>query len=124
MPSPQPDHPHNIVFSTLAGLSGALGIAAYAGAAHGGANHLATMAALLLGHAPALLILSLFAAQSRAARIGGAILVAGLALFCGDLLLRDLTGNRLFPFAAPTGGTLLILGWLCTALTGWSRLRK
>ncbi len=112
--------PRNRLFSTLGGLCGALGVAAYAGAAHGGANHLATMAPILLGHAPALLALSLFAPTSRAARIGGAALAAGLVLFCADLMMRDLTGNRLFPFAAPLGGSLMILGWLVTAATGWS----
>ncbi len=34
----------NTLFSTLAGLCGALAIAAYAGAAHGGENHLGNIA--------------------------------------------------------------------------------
>ena len=40
--------------------------------------------------------------------------IAGLAasLFAGDLTLRQYAGHGLFPMAAPTGGTLLILGWL------------
>jgi len=109
----------NILFSTLAGLCGALAIAAYAGAAHGGENHLGNIAPLLLGHAPAFLVLSLIVPGSRAAYLGGALLVIGLALFCGDLFMRDMTGNRLFPMAAPTGGSLMILGWLAVAVTGW-----
>jgi uncharacterized membrane protein YgdD (TMEM256/DUF423 family) len=36
-------------------------------------------------------------------------------VFSGDLLARDLLGSRLFPFAAPTGGTLLMVGWLAIA---------
>ncbi|KAB2746800.1 MULTISPECIES: DUF423 domain-containing protein [Brucella] len=110
---------HNILFSTLAGLCGALAIAAYAGAAHGGDNHLANIAPLLLGHAPAFLVLSLIVPASRIAYLGGALIAVGLALFCGDLFMRDMTGDRLFPMAAPTGGSLMILGWLSVAVTGW-----
>lgn len=111
--------PRNPLFGTLAGLCGALAIAAYAGAAHGGETHLNTIAPLLLGHAPALLILSLIVSNSRVASLGGAILVAGLALFCGDLFMRDMTGNRLFPMSAPIGGSLMILGWLVVGVSGW-----
>ena len=111
--------PQNILFSTLAGLCGALAIAAYAGAAHGGENHLGNIAPLLLGHAPAFLALSLIVPGSRVAYLGGALLALGLALFCGDLFMRDMTGDRLFPMAAPTGGSLMILGWLVVAVAGW-----
>ena len=34
--------------------------------------------------------------------------VIATALFAGDLTLRQYAGHGLFPFAAPTGGTLLI----------------
>jgi len=111
--------PRNILFGTLAGLCGALAIAAYAGAAHGGENHLSTIAPMLLGHAPALLVLSLIIPNSRVANIGGALLVTGLVLFCGDLYMRDVTGNRLFPMAAPTGGSLMIFGWLVVGISCW-----
>ncbi|MEN5276154.1 DUF423 domain-containing protein [Brucella sp. TWI432] len=111
--------PRNILFGTLAGLCGALAIAAYAGAAHGGENHLSAIAPILLGHAPALLVLSLIIPNSRVANIGAAVLVAGLVLFCGDLFMRDMIGNRLFPMAAPTGGSLMILGWLVVGVSGW-----
>ncbi|MFC4625714.1 DUF423 domain-containing protein [Daeguia caeni] len=113
----------NLVLSTIGGICGVLGIAAYAGAAHGSANYLGTIAPLLLAHAPALLVLSIIAATSRAANIGAAILIVGLALFCGDLIYRDLASSRLFPFAAPTGGTLMMLGWLCIAISGWGSKR-
>ncbi|MBB4092979.1 DUF423 domain-containing protein [Ochrobactrum pecoris] len=109
----------NILFSTLAGLCGALAIAAYAGAAHGGENHLGNIAPLLLGHAPAFLVLSLIVPFSRTAYLGGALLVIGLALFCGDLFMRDMTSDRIFPMAAPIGGSLMILGWLAVAVAGW-----
>ncbi|MBV2142678.1 DUF423 domain-containing protein [Falsochrobactrum sp. TDYN1] len=119
MPDSRNGPSRNILFSTLGGLCGALAIAAYAGSAHGTGSQLATIAPLLLGHAPALLVLSLIAPASRTAQIGGTMLFIGLMLFCGDLYLRSLTGNRLFPYAAPTGGTLMMLGWLITGLTGW-----
>jgi len=37
---------------------------------------------------------------------------AGGALFAGDIAMRAFAGQRLFPMAAPTGGTLLLIGWL------------
>ena len=118
--SSQPDNrPQNILFGTLAGLSGALAIAAYAGAAHGSENHLGNIAPLLLGHAPAFLVLSLIVPASRSTYLAGAVLAIGLALFCGDLFMRDMTGDRIFPMAAPTGGSLMILGWLAVAVTSW-----
>lgn len=119
MQNPQNTPARNVLFSTLGGLCGALGIAAYAGSAHSDGSHFGTIAPLLLAHAPALLVLSILVPTSRVATIGGTLLIVGLALFCGDLYLRDITGNRLFPFAAPTGGTLMMIGWLGVAISGW-----
>jgi uncharacterized membrane protein YgdD (TMEM256/DUF423 family) len=42
-------------------------------------------------------------------------------LFCGDLAARDFLGGTLFPMAAPTGGILLMAGWI---LTGAAALRR
>ena len=42
--------------------------------------------------------------------------VIAAALFAGDLTLRQYAGHGLFPFAAPTGGTLLIASWLAVAI--------
>jgi uncharacterized membrane protein YgdD (TMEM256/DUF423 family) len=47
-----------------------------------------------------------------------AVLVAwviGAALFSGDVALRAFAGHRLFAFAAPTGGIILIAAWLALA---------
>lgn len=96
------------------GLSGAAGVALSAMAAHLGGGNVGTAANILLLHAPALLCVGLIAA-SRVQRIGAFVILAGLALFCGDLLLRHYMGARLFPMAAPTGGTLMIAGWLFIA---------
>ena len=42
--------------------------------------------------------------------------VIAAALFAGDLTLRQYAGHSLFPMAAPTGGTLLIVSWLVLAV--------
>jgi uncharacterized membrane protein YgdD (TMEM256/DUF423 family) len=48
--------------------------------------------------------------------------VVAAATFAGDLTLRQYAGHRLFPFAAPTGGTLLIASWLALAVAAaWPR---
>jgi uncharacterized membrane protein YgdD (TMEM256/DUF423 family) len=49
------------------------------------------------------------------ALVAMACFVAGGALFAGDIATRAVSGNRLFPMAAPAGGTLLIVGWLALA---------
>lgn len=109
-------------FAGLGGVFGAAGIAAYAAAAHGTSSHMATIAPMLSIHAPAFLALALLARASKAAYAGGLTLALGLLLFIGDLVSRDYTGDRLFAFAAPLGGSLLILGWLIVAATAFRGL--
>jgi uncharacterized membrane protein YgdD (TMEM256/DUF423 family) len=101
----------NRLFVAIAGLCGAAGVGFAAVGAHGGAANTATAASFLIMHAPAFLVLGR-ADSGRVARIGGSILLAGLALFAGDLLARDQFGDRLFALAAPAGGMLMITGWL------------
>ncbi|MBZ6076549.1 DUF423 domain-containing protein [Microvirga puerhi] len=106
-----------------AGLAGCLGVALSAAAAHvtGGGN-LLTAAQFLLFHAPALLALSALGAggllHPRLARLSGVVLLLGLVLFCGDLSRRTLSGLPLVPMAAPTGGVLLMIGWLLAGASG------
>ena len=50
-------------------------------------------------------------AESAAIAAGFGFVVASV-LFAGDLTLRQFAGHSLFPMAAPTGGTLLIVSWL------------
>ncbi|MET4217004.1 uncharacterized membrane protein YgdD (TMEM256/DUF423 family) [Bradyrhizobium sp. LB7.2] len=105
----------------FAGLMGAAGVALAAAAAHGGdASRLASASAMLLFHATAV-----FAATALLAHRllhGGIGLIAafgfvlGAALFAGDLTLRQYAGHSLFPYAAPTGGTVMILSWLVVTL--------
>lgn len=99
-------------------LFGAAGVALSAAATHGGSANVATAANFLLFHASALIALSLVVASSRILHIGAAILLVAVLLFSGDLIARDYLGQRLFPFAAPVGGTGMILGWLMLAVGG------
>lgn len=102
-----------------AGLLGAGGVALLASAAHAGGDNLGTAAAFMLAHAPALLAVGL--AGGRILAPAALVVLAGVALFAGDLTMRDLAGARLFPMAAPTGGTLTILGWLGIAASALFR---
>jgi uncharacterized membrane protein YgdD (TMEM256/DUF423 family) len=101
-----------LVFAS--GICGAVGVMLSAVAAHSGGVNLATAANFLLLYAPALLALGLVGG-SATARTGGLVLLVGLTLFAGDLVSRDYFGTRLFPYAAPAGGTILIAGWLVVA---------
>lgn len=111
---------HNVYFSTLGGLCGALALIFYAISAHSGSEYLSIIAPILLAHAPTFLVLSLLAARCSAATYGGTAIFIGLLLFCGDLLCRHFWGQRLFPFAAPIGGLTMIFGWLIISFAGWS----
>ena len=102
------------------GLCGAAGVALSAAAAHLGGAFTGTVASFLLTHAAVLLAIGLVGGN-RLLRIGGFVLLVGLVLFCGDLLARDFLGGRLVPFAAPAGGSLLILGWLVVAASALIR---
>jgi uncharacterized membrane protein YgdD (TMEM256/DUF423 family) len=105
----------------LAGLMGAAGVALAAAAAHGGdGSRLASASAMLLFHATA--VLAATALLAHRLLHGGIGLIAafgfvlGAALFAGDLTLRQYAGHSLFPYAAPTGGTVMILSWLVVTL--------
>lgn len=105
----------------LAGLMGAAGVALAAASAHGAdASRLAPASAILLFHATA--ILATTALLARGLLHGGIGLVAafgfasGAALFAGDLTLRQFAGHSLFPYAAPTGGVVMIASWLAVTL--------
>lgn len=106
----------------LAGLSGALGVGLSAAAAHITGGNLTTAAQFLLFHAPSLLALAALISagvlQPTLAHAAGYLLVLGLILFCGDLSRRAFSGVALFPRAAPTGGILLMLGWVLVGVSG------
>lgn len=101
----------------LAGLVGAMGVAAAAGASHGDSRNLGAIAAIGLAHGPALLALGL-AGRGRLSVLAAALLAAGTIIFAGDLGMREWLGHALFPGAAPLGGLGMIGGWLAIVLVG------
>jgi len=102
---------------SAAGLLGAAGVAlsAYAAHADGGAN-LVTAATFLLIHAAAVAGLSAGGTTRRGLLQAATLLVLGVVLFSGDITLRSLTGASPMRMAAPTGGVMLIVGWLWVAV--------
>ena len=115
------------VLTVLTGLMGAAGVALAAAATHqGDAARLGPASSMLLFHAPAVLATILLTErrviQMSLGVVAAFSLVVGAALFSGDLTMRAYGGHALFPMAAPTGGTLLILSWLVLAVAGlWPR---
>ena len=110
------------IATLLAGLMGAAGVILAAAAAHQpDATRLAAASSMLLFHAPAVIGTSLLSAHGILKRPLGPIaafgFAAGAALFAGDLVMRQYEGQSLFPMAAPTGGTTLILCWLVLAVS-------
>jgi uncharacterized membrane protein YgdD (TMEM256/DUF423 family) len=110
------------ILIVLAAVMGADGVMLAAAAAHlPDASRLASASSMLLFHAMAILgIVGLAERSIIHLRIGltaafGFVIAA--ALFAGDLTLRQYAGRGLFPMAAPTGGTLLIVSWLALAVS-------
>lgn len=101
----------NRIFGIAAAISGASGVALSAAAAHLGGGNIGTAATFLLFHAPAFLFAS-GVKIGRIAQAGAFLLLAGVALFSGDLLMRHFLEMRLFPMAAPAGGLGMIGGWV------------
>jgi uncharacterized membrane protein YgdD (TMEM256/DUF423 family) len=115
------------ILIVLAGVMGADGVMLAAASAHlPDASLLASASSMLLFHAAAMLGTVVLVERAIIhARIGiaaGFGFVVAVALFAGDLTLRRYAGHGLFPFAAPTGGTLMIASWLALAVAAaWPR---
>ena len=106
----------------LAGVMGVGGMILAALSSHGGdAALLVPASSMLLFHASAVLGTVALAERCLIQPKGGVAAALGFVvaslLFAGDLTMRQYTGHRLFPLAAPTGGTLLILSWLLLVVT-------
>lgn len=104
----------------LAGLLGAAGVALAAAGAHGHPQSgLDSAGYLLLIHAAATMAgIAALHQQLLARTLGTAALTAlaiGAALFAADVAMRAFVGHRLFPFAAPSGGIIMIIGWVGVA---------
>ncbi|MGD9804739.1 MAG: DUF423 domain-containing protein [Hyphomicrobiaceae bacterium] len=105
----------------LAGLMGAASVVLAAVAAHGapgtgldGGSH------MLLFHALAVLATGSLMESTRLWQVAAGLAIVGwlvgATLFSGDIAMRAFIGHRLFPMAAPTGGTILIISWLVFAV--------
>jgi uncharacterized membrane protein YgdD (TMEM256/DUF423 family) len=114
-----------LFIAALAGLLGAVGVGTAAAAAHlGGGQLLDTAATFLMVHSAAVLGITALSlrtppAGARIFVIAALILIAGMILFCGDFAMRALAGHALFSMAAPSGGLLLIGGWLTAAIAAF-----
>jgi len=109
-----------LLFPIIAGVFGAAGIALAAAAAHAAPRAgLESAANILSFHALAILAGTALLLQGMLSRPLGLIALAawvlGTILFSADVALRAFVGQLLFPMAAPTGGTILILAWLVLA---------
>ena len=115
------------ILIVLAAIMGADGVMLAAASAHqADAARLGSASSMLLFHATAVLVVAALAERGVIhARIGiGSAFgfVIATALFAGDLTLRQYAGHGLFPMAAPSGGTLLIVSWLTLAVAAaWPR---
>lgn len=106
----------------LAGLIGAAGVIFSAMAAHGGDTHLYSAAATAcMAQAPALLAVYVGWEKIRTALIAAALIGPGCLLFAGDLVFRARFGHGLFPMSAPTGGFMMIAGWIAVAVGAFFR---
>jgi uncharacterized membrane protein YgdD (TMEM256/DUF423 family) len=110
-----------LILAGVAALMGAAGVGLAAAGVHQSGGDLAERGALfLLIHAAAALAIAaharVAAAQQRPLIVVGFVMEAGAALFSAELAMRAFTGDRLFPFAAPIGGTTMLLSWLALAI--------
>lgn len=109
-----------MIFIVLAGLMGASGIALAAAGAHAApAAGLDSAGSMLLFHAAAVVGGVALARQGAVVRplllVALVAWVLGGVLFSGDIAMRAFLGHRLFAMAAPSGGVILIIGWLALA---------
>ena len=110
-----------LILAGIAALMGVAGVALAAAGVHESGGELAERGALfLLLHAAAALAIAAHArvaiASARALVVVGFVMEAGAVLFSAELAMRAFTGERIFPFAAPIGGTTMMLSWVALAL--------
>ena len=102
----------------IAGVLGAGGVAAAAAATHAGGPLLAPLSLVALTQAPVLLAIGLSPVTAIGPRVGALVIGIGAFLFAADLAVRHFWGPSLFPYAAPIGGTSMIVGWVILGLSG------
>ncbi|MBX9862457.1 MAG: DUF423 domain-containing protein [Hyphomicrobium sp.] len=105
----------------IGALMGAAGVVLAAVAAHRTADpSLATAALFLILHGVGAIALTAIAGGTPwpTVLLGAvSLMLVAVALFSGDVSSRVLLGDKLFPMAAPLGGSLLIGSWLIAAVT-------
>jgi uncharacterized membrane protein YgdD (TMEM256/DUF423 family) len=119
------------LFFGLGGLSAFVSVAAGAFAAHALRSRLSpesltvfeTAARYQMYHALALLAVSWAASQwpGLLPKVAGWCFVTGTILFSGSLYTLALTGIRWLGAVTPLGGVAFLAGWLCLAISAWSR---
>jgi uncharacterized membrane protein YgdD (TMEM256/DUF423 family) len=109
----------------LGALAGCGAVAMAAFAAHGvrddaNAAHIVASGVQMQGwHALALVGTGLWAPKGgRLADAAGLAFAVGLLLFCGAVYSHGIAGVS-WGILAPTGGTLLMIGWLLLAASAW-----
>jgi len=117
------------ILIVLAGLMGAAGVVLAAAGAHAKPGMgLDSASQMLLFHAPAIVAACAAIAQgllSRPLALAAVIaMIMGATFFSGDLVARAYLGHRLFPMAAPAGGTILIGAWILLAIAALAALRS
>jgi uncharacterized membrane protein YgdD (TMEM256/DUF423 family) len=117
------------IFIALAGVMGAVGVVLAAAGAHSKPGMgLDSASQMLLFHTPAVVAACAAIAQgllSRPLALAAIIaMILGAAFFSGDLVMRAYLGQRLFPMAAPAGGTILIGAWVLLAIAALAALRS
>jgi uncharacterized membrane protein YgdD (TMEM256/DUF423 family) len=96
-----------------AGILGAIGVTAAAGATHlGDTRVLGSLSLIALTQAPAVLALALLAGRHWLTRLAALLIGGGALVFSADLIALHLVGASPLPVAAPIGGSAMILGWL------------
>ncbi len=112
----------------VAAIFGAAGVGLWAWATHAGQPSGTIAAQMLLIHAAAIpawtAARKLGLVHERAAMFLVSALAFGVILFAGDLAMRAIAGQRLFPMASPLGGVLMIGAWLGLAATPFLRRRN
>ena len=117
------------ILIALAGVMGAAGIVLAAAGAHAKPGMgLESASQMLLFHAPAIVAGCAAITQGLLSRpialIALTAMICGAVFFSGDLAMRAYMGQRLFPMAAPAGGTILIGAWILLVIAALAALRS
>ncbi len=104
----------------IAACLGACGVLLLATGSHAAPGNATIAGQMLLFHAPALIaaVLARDAGHLHPmlGRVAIVALCAGVIVFSSDLAMRGFGYGRLFPMAAPIGGSLTIAGWILLAM--------